>query len=159
MRFRTLKGLDIRMCPIRHREERRGRAHLFICPPAGYLEWYLRSAWALLLFDDETLADARGTRDSVALAKPTERARYKKASRRTDDGWPLHCLDILGRRTRDSLPQHLSCSGRSLGLCPVSCSPSRHRFSAAPHTSSKRSQYREPRGLKFLHLINQLNPI
>ena len=93
--FRTLKGLDIRVRPIRHREERRVRAHLFLCLLAGYLEWHLRRAWAPLLFHDETLADARRTRDPVAPAKPTERARHKKASRRSDDGWPLHSLDTL----------------------------------------------------------------
>ena len=79
--FRTLKGLDIRVRPIRHREERRVRAHLFVCLLAGYLEWRLRRAWAPLLFDDETLADDRRTRDPVAPAKPTARARRKKASR------------------------------------------------------------------------------
>ena len=42
---------------------------------------------------DETLADARRTRDPVAPAKPTARARHKKASRRSD--WPLHSLDTL----------------------------------------------------------------
>ena len=93
--FRTLKGLDIRVRPIRHREQRRVRAHLFLCLLAGYLEWHLRRAWAPLLFDDETLADARRTRDPVAPAKPTERSRHKKASRLTDDGWPLHSLDTL----------------------------------------------------------------
>ena len=93
--FRTLKGLDIRVRPIRHREERRVRAHLFICLLAGYLEWHLRRAWAPLRFDDETLADDRRTRDPVASAQPTARARHKKASRRTDDGWPLHSLDTL----------------------------------------------------------------
>ena len=93
--FRTLKGLDIRVRPIRHREERRVRAHLLVCLLAGYLEWHLRRAWAPLLFDDETLADDRRTRDPVAPAKPTARARHKKASRRTDDGAPLHSLDTL----------------------------------------------------------------
>ena len=93
--FRTLKGLDIRVRPIRHREERRVRAHLFVCLLAGYLEWHLRRAWAPLLFDDETLADDRRTRDPVAPAEPTARARRKKASRRTDDGAPLHSLDTL----------------------------------------------------------------
>ena len=93
--FRTLKGLDIRVRPIRHREGRRVRAHLFVCLLAGYLEWRLRRAWAPLLFDDETLADDRRTRDPVAAAKPTARARHKKASRRTDDGAPLHSLDTL----------------------------------------------------------------
>ena len=31
--FRTLKGLDIRVRPIRHREERRVGAHRLVCPP------------------------------------------------------------------------------------------------------------------------------
>ena len=71
------------------------RAHLFICLLAGYLEWHLRRALAPLLFDDETLAEARRTRDPVAKAEPTPRAKRKKARRRTDDGEPLHSLGTL----------------------------------------------------------------
>ena len=93
--FRTLKGLEVRVRPIRHREERRVRAHLFVCLLAGYVEWHLRRAVAPLLFDDETLEAARRTRDPVAAAKPTPRAREKKARRRTDDGLALHSLDTL----------------------------------------------------------------
>ena len=93
--FRTLKGLEVRVRPIRHREERRVRAHLFICLLSGYVEWHLRRAVAPLLFDDETLDEARRTRDPVAPAKPTPRAREKKARRRTDDGLALHSLDTL----------------------------------------------------------------
>ena len=93
--FRTLKGLEVRVRPIRHREERRVRAHLFVCLLAGYVEWHLRRAVAPLLFDDETLQAARRTRDPVAAAKPTPRAREKKARRRTDDGLALHSLDTL----------------------------------------------------------------
>jgi hypothetical protein len=93
--FRSLKGLDILIRPIRHREERRVRAHIFLCLLAGYLEWHLRRAWAPLLFDDETLADDRKTRDPVAPARPTPAAKRKKARRRTEDGLPLHSLDTL----------------------------------------------------------------
>ena len=93
--FRTLKGLEVRVRPIRHREERRVRAHLFVCLLAGYVEWHLRRALAPLLFDDETLHEARRTRDPVAKAKPTPRAREKKTRRRTDDGLALHSLDTL----------------------------------------------------------------
>ena len=93
--FRTLKGLEVRVRPIRHREERRVRAHLFVCLLAGYVEWHLRRALAPLLFEDETLDEARRTRDPVAAAKPTPRAREKKARRRTDDGLALHSLDTL----------------------------------------------------------------
>ena len=93
--FRTLKGLEVRVRPIRHREERRVRAHLFVCLLAGYVEWHLRRALAPLLFEDETLDEARRSRDPVAAAKPTPRAREKKARRRTDDGLALHSLDTL----------------------------------------------------------------
>ena len=93
--FRTLKGLEVRVRPIRHREECRARAHLFVCLLAGYVEWHLRRALAPLLFEDETLAEARRTRDPVAAAKPTSRARENKARRRTDDGLALHSLDTL----------------------------------------------------------------
>ena len=93
--FRTLKGLEVRVRPIRHREERRVRAHLFVCLLAGYVEWHLRRALAPLLFEDETLDEARRTRDPVATAKPTPHARHKKARRRTEDGLPLHSLDTL----------------------------------------------------------------
>ena len=67
----------------------------FLCLLAGYLEWHLRRAFAPLLFDDETLAETRRTRDPGAPAKPTDRARHRKACRRTDDGTPLHSLDTL----------------------------------------------------------------
>ena len=73
----------------------RVRAHLFVCLLAGYLEWHLRRALAPLLFEDETLHQARRTRDPVATAKPTPRAREKKARQRTDDGLVLHSLDTL----------------------------------------------------------------
>ena len=61
----------------------------------GAVQWRLRRAWAPLLFDDETVAEARRTRGPVAPAKPTDRARHKKTCRRTDDGTPLHSLDTL----------------------------------------------------------------
>ena len=93
--FRTLKGLEVRVRPIRHREERRVRAHLFVCLLAGYVEWHLRRAVAPLLFGDETLDETRRTRDPVASAKPTLDVREKKARRRTDDGLALHSLDTL----------------------------------------------------------------
>ena len=68
---------------------------LFVCLLAGYVEWHLRRAVAPLLFDDETLEEARATRDPVAAAKPTPCAQYKKARRRTDDGLALHSLETL----------------------------------------------------------------
>lgn len=93
--FRTLKGIEVRVRPIRHRDERRVRAHVFLCLLSAYLEWHLRRAWAPLLFDDDTLAPARATRDPVAPATPTPHAQRKKTTRRTADGLPLHSFDTL----------------------------------------------------------------
>ena len=94
--FRTLKGTQIiRVRPIHHREERRVRAHLLLCMLAGHLEWHLRRALASLLFDDETLTQARRTRDPVAKAQPTAHARRRQARRRSDDGFALHSLETL----------------------------------------------------------------
>ena len=94
--FRTLKGRDIRVRPIHHREERRVRAHLFLCLLAGYLEWHLRRALgAAAVRRRNPWPKARRTRDPVAPAKPTDRARHKKACRRTDAAAPLHSFNTL----------------------------------------------------------------
>lgn len=93
--FRSLKGLEVQIRPIRHRRERRVRAHIFLCLLAGYLEWHLRRAWAPLLFDDGSLAEDRKTRDPVAPARPSAAADRKRASRRTDDGLAVHSMATL----------------------------------------------------------------
>lgn len=93
--FRGLKGLEVLIRPIRHRDERRVRAHIFLCLLTGYLRWHLHRAWAPLLFEDQTLEQDRKTRDPVAPAKPTPEAKRKKALRRTEDGLPLHSFATL----------------------------------------------------------------
>jgi len=93
--FRTLKGIDLRVRPIRHRTEDHVRAHIFLCLLAYYVEWHMRKAWAPLLFDDEELDADRKTRDPVAPAKPSRSAKKKKTSRRTDDGLPIHSFQTL----------------------------------------------------------------
>ena len=93
--FRCLKGIDILIRPIRHREERRVRAHIFLCLLAYYVEWHLRKALAPLLFDDEELDAQRKTRDPVAAAQPSPSAKRKKTVRRTSDGLPIHSLETL----------------------------------------------------------------
>jgi len=50
--FRTLKGMDLPIRPIRHRTGDRVPAHIFLCLLAYYVEWHLRRAWAPLLFED-----------------------------------------------------------------------------------------------------------
>jgi transposase len=93
--FRTLKGVDLQIRPIYHRSEARVRAHIFLCLLAYYVEWYMRQAWAPLLFDDEALAVERENRDPVAPAKPSASAKRKKAVRITEDGLPIHSFTTL----------------------------------------------------------------
>ena len=119
--FRTLKGLEIRVRPIRHREERRVRAHLLLCLLAGYLEWHLRRALAPLLFDDETLDEARRTRDPVAAAEPTLRAGTKRRADAPTTAWPFTA----------SIP----CSPNSprAAATPAGCTPTHSTHLLAPH--------------------------
>ena len=93
--FRCLKGIDIRVRPIHHREDPRVRAHVFLCMLAYYVEWHMREALKPLLFDDEELTQNRKTRDPVARAEPSLSARRKKAERITSDGLPVHSFDTL----------------------------------------------------------------
>ena len=93
--FRTLKGMDLRIRPIHHRNEDRVRAHIFLCLLAYYVEWHLRQAWAELLFDDESLPRERLHRDPVAAAKPSKAAQKKKSQRRTEEGLPIHSFSTL----------------------------------------------------------------
>ncbi len=93
--FRTLKGIDIRVRPIRHRREKRVRAHIFLCMLAYYVEWHMRKALAPLLFDDEQLSQNRITRDPVAPAQASTAAKRKKTVRLTPDGLPIHSFDTL----------------------------------------------------------------
>jgi hypothetical protein len=93
--FRTLKGVDLRVRPIHHRNDTRVRAHIFLCLLAYYVEWHLRRALAPLLFDDEALPVARLRRDPVTPAEPSAAARQKKTQRVTDDGLPIHSFRTL----------------------------------------------------------------
>jgi len=93
--FRTLKGLDLRIRPIHHRNETRVRAHIFLCLLAYYVEWHMRRALAPLLFDDEALPQAREQRDPVLPAQPSEAAQQKKLERINADGLPIHSFRTL----------------------------------------------------------------
>ena len=93
--FRCLKGIDIRVRPIHHRDELRVRAHIFLCLLAYYVEWHIRQALASVLFDDEELPEHRACRDPVAPAEPSMSAQRKKATLRTCDGLPVHSFDTL----------------------------------------------------------------
>jgi len=95
--FRTLKGLEIRVRPIRHRNEVRVRAHVFICMLTYYVEWHMRKAMAPMLFDDEELDEQRKKRDPVAPARQSASAKRKKTTRLTPDSFPVHSFETLLR--------------------------------------------------------------
>lgn len=93
--FRCLKGIDLRVRPIRHRAVDHVRAHVFLCTLAYYVEWHMRKALAPILFEDEELDDARATRDPVAKAEPSASVKKKKAARMTPGGWPVQSFQTL----------------------------------------------------------------
>jgi transposase len=104
--FRSLKGIDLMVRPIHHRVEPRVRAHIFLCMLAYYVEWHLRQSWAPLLYEDEELEKDRAERDPVDPAKPSDSAREKKQTHRTEAGFPVHSfrtlLAELGTRARET---------------------------------------------------------
>lgn len=93
--FRCLKGIDLLIRPIRHRTEERVPAHIFLCMLAYYVEWHMRKALAPILFEDDKLEEERKRRDPILPAKPSESAKRKKATHRTEDGFPVHSFETL----------------------------------------------------------------
>ncbi|MBI3522151.1 MAG: IS1634 family transposase [Chloroflexi bacterium] len=90
--FRTLKGAELEIRPVRHRREDRVRAHAFLCLLAYYLEWHLRAAWAPLLFTDE---QPPLHADPVAKAERSPQAKRKASTQRTASGDRCHSFTSL----------------------------------------------------------------
>ena len=103
--YRTVKGLDILIRPIRHRTERHVRAHISLCMLSYYVEWHMRKALAPILFEDEEVDSLRESRDPVAKAEPSESAKRKKTKLVTPDGFAVHSfrtlLNALGTRCKN----------------------------------------------------------
>lgn len=93
--FRTMKGADILIRPIRHRLPDRVRAHIFVCTLAYYVIWHMKQALAPMLFHDEGIADERRQRDPVAKARPSSRAQAKRLDKTDAEGRPLHSFRTL----------------------------------------------------------------
>jgi transposase len=93
--FRSLKGLDLLIRPIRHRTEERVPAHIFLCMLAYYVEWHLRRVWAPLLFEDEELTEQRQRRDPVLQARSSQSAQAKKLTHQTAEGLPVQSFTTL----------------------------------------------------------------
>ena len=103
--YRTVKGIDILIRPIRHRTEKHVRAHISLCMLCYYVEWHMRKALAPILFEDEEVDSLRESRDPVAKAEPSESAKRKKTKLVTPDGFPVHSfrtlLNALGTRCKN----------------------------------------------------------
>jgi transposase len=94
--FRSLKSVDLHIRPIFHHKSERVRAHVFLCMLAYYVEWHMRQALAPLLFDEHDKQGAQSTRSSVvAPAQPSARTAAKVASKRTEQGLPVHSFRTL----------------------------------------------------------------
>ena len=87
--FRTFKGVDILVRPIRHRTTDRVKAHIFLCMLTYYVEWHMRRALSSLMYGEDDLPAARACRDPVAKATPTSESRRKKKTGVSVDGFPL----------------------------------------------------------------------
>jgi len=93
--FRTLKGVDLHVRPIRHRLEGRVKAHIFLSMLAYYVQWHMIQAWAPLTFADEAEADEARTRNPVAPAKRSKAALEKVHTRTLADGTPAMSFGSL----------------------------------------------------------------
>ncbi|MGH8605556.1 MAG: IS1634 family transposase, partial [Gammaproteobacteria bacterium] len=95
--FRSLKTVDLKVRPIFHRLEDRVKAHVFLCMLAYYVEWHMRQAFAPMLFDDDEEKETKeALRPSVvAKAQRSLRAQRKAATKRSDDGSPIHSFQTL----------------------------------------------------------------
>jgi transposase len=105
--FRTLKGIDLHVRPIRHRLEERVKAHIFLSMLAYYVQWHMIEAWAPLTFKDEADVDTVRERNPVAPAKRSKAALDKVQTRTLADGSrPMsfgRLLEHLGTIARNTL--------------------------------------------------------
>jgi hypothetical protein len=86
--FRTLKGIDLQVRPIRHRLETRVRAHILLSMLAYYVQWHMIQAWAPLTFKDEADTEPARLANPVAPAKRSPAALAKAHTRTLADGTP-----------------------------------------------------------------------
>src|SRR5262249_19100279 len=106
--FRCIKTIDLEVRPIHHRLADRVRAHVLLCMLAYHLEWHMRQDLRPIIFEDHDKAAAVAARRSiVAKAERSKAADRKAATKRTDDGLPVHSfrslLADLATVTRDTM--------------------------------------------------------
>jgi hypothetical protein len=94
--FRSLKTVDIHLRPIFHWTAPRVRAHVLLCMLAYHVEHHMRAKLAPMLYDETDHEAAAAMRSSiVARAEPSDAARRKQTTGRTDDGLPVHSFQSL----------------------------------------------------------------
>jgi len=94
--FRSLKTVDLKIRPIYHRLADRVRAHVFLCMLAYYVEWHMRRALAVMLFDDDDRPQGEAKRKSVvAPAERSDSALAKDRTKHTPTGRPIHSFRTL----------------------------------------------------------------
>lgn len=120
--FRTMKSLDLLVRPIRHRNEDRVTAHIFLCLLAYYVQWHMLRAWAPILFADEELPLQRAVRDPVLQPTVSDSAKEKKSTKQTPEGLPVHSfsslMSELASRARVTLGMPNDPSGNTVKQLP-----------------------------------------
>ena len=106
--FRTLKGIDLHVRPIRHRLEERVKAHIFLSMLAYYVQWHMIEAWAPLTFKDEADVDPARERDPVAPAKRSKARLDKVHARTLADGTPAMSFARLLQHLATIVQHHAS---------------------------------------------------
>ena len=129
--FRTLKGVDLQVRPIRHRLESRVKAHIFLSMLAYYVQWHLAEAWKPLLFADEAPANEAREREPVAPARRSAAALAKAQTRRLADGTPA--FSFRGVLT------HLATIVRN-AMRPKNAKPGTGTFTLATEANPKQRQ-------------------
>ena len=133
--FRTLKGIDLQVRPIRHRLEARVKAHIFLSMLAYYVQWHMIEAWAPLTFKDEAKeeagADAARLADPVAPARRSQAALAKVHTRTLADRTPAMSF------TR--LLAHLATIVRNT-MRPTSARPGESTFTLTTRPTLKQQQ-------------------
>ena len=129
--FRTLKGIDLQVRPIRHRLETRVRAHIFLSMLAYYVQWHMIEAWAPLTFKDEADTEPARLADPVAQARRSQAALDKVHTRTLANGTPAMSF----RR----LLEHLETIVRNT-MRPKSARPGEATFTLTTQPDTKQQQ-------------------
>lgn len=93
--FRSLKGVDLLVRPIRHWLEDRVRAHILLSMLAYYVQWHMKEAWRPLLFSDEEWEQNLYREDPVSSARRSKEAKIKARTKKRVDGGMVHSFKTL----------------------------------------------------------------